>query len=93
MNDVIVNDEYISEMIQFMNTQGQQFEDCISKYNLILMIAQMNGAYEGKFADALSKFASAAAKLSGDLESISQIGKALLEGYLNEVDEADKYLY
>lgn len=93
MSDVIVNDEYIENMKNFMNTQSQQFEDCITKYNLILTIARTNGAYEGEFAEALSQFANAASQLSGDLDSIAQIGTTLLDEYLRQVDEADKYLY
>ena len=93
MADIIIDEEYITALKDFVSCQGEQFETFLTEYITILMQTKTDGITKGKTADALRNYIQIASALKNHIGNTSELAKQLLENYTNDIDEADSYLY
>ena len=93
MADTVIDEEYLSEMENWITNQGEQFETFLGEYIQILFQTSMQGIAEGKTAEALKNYIGIAYTLKNHVGSTLELAVQMLENYKADMDEADSYLY
>lgn len=93
MADIIIDEEYVTELENFVSNQGEQFETCLAEYIQILIQVGLQGIVEGKTAEALKNYIGIAMTLKHHVGNTSELAEKMLKNYKIDIDEADSYLY
>lgn len=92
-NNLIIDDEYCSQMGKYFQQQGIKFDKLIENYVSALELLRTTGAKEGEFAKALDTYISYAGKLKEQIGNISDLTKKQIDDFLTQVDSADQYIF
>lgn len=93
MADIIIDDSYVAELAECIEKYGETFEEFYERYLTLLRGFHARGVSSGNTADAIQSYIATAEGLKNYVaDSAGVLGQTLRE-YLNEVDEADRYLY
>lgn len=93
-NVVIVDDDYTGACAEAYAKIGNEWDDIMGKYVAILKGLVDNQHFQGAAADLLYEFAAVAEGMLGGIAS--QLGshkRAVMERFIEEIDEADKEIY
>ena len=92
-NDLIIDDDYCKSMQIYFMQQGEQLDELISDYVVILKEINSNAIVGGEVSKALGAYISYAQKLSKQFSDISSVSKIQINNFLISVDNADQYLF
>lgn len=97
MADVIISDEHVEQMCSILSAELGQLEKTTAAYLRILDEILERGVMQGETAEKLRAFRSGAEALAGtELGSLSVVGGCIRRtgtNYIEEIDDADKFLY
>lgn len=92
-NELIVDDEYCKKMGDYFLKQGQQLDTFISQYISILKSVKQNAVKQGETADALAAYIKQAEKMNKQIGSISKSAQTYANSFVNQIDQADQFLF
>lgn len=92
-NELIIDDEYCRSMGQFFEDQGKQLDQLIASYNSILKELRQNAIVSGDVANSLSLYIDYANRLNQLFSKVSDVAKQQINAFIDQVDEADQYLF
>ena len=92
-NDLIIDDDYCREMGEYFISQGEDLEQIIAEYIVILDDLKEAGLRSGEVAEALEAYILYVKKIKGNVNSISKALQRQINNFLSQVDEADQYLF
>lgn len=90
--DVIIEDEYIEQMGEYLSKEAEDIEEKIIQYIAILNGICTKGITKGETAKALAEFKEQAEVLKGIAE-YGHTARRYCINYISRVDEADGDLY
>lgn len=94
---LIVHDEYIKEVGEFVENEGDLLEEALCKYVQIMTKVIEEGIKSGTTSDALKEFVSQVSNETiEDDSNPSSLGKKTKRygsNYILRIDKADKHLY
>ena len=90
-NNMIVDEEYIKAEAENIKTIFLKMDSIVDRYIQILNTLPMTAIQDGEMSEALMVYIVFAKKLQGNLDEIGNSVGKLLENYLADIDEADKY--
>lgn len=93
MYDVIVKDEEFESSSATIKTACGKIDELIEKYIEIMTKAIQQGFVSGESADALSVYVEQANQLRNAMSCFALNHETVKNLFLNEIDEADSYLY
>lgn len=93
MSELIIDDEYIYEMISFFQTTSQKAEQDLKQYLKEMDAISKTGIMDGNKADALKVFVERAEMLQNTIEEYGSLCVQLLKDFLEDIDRVDRYLY
>lgn len=93
MTDIIVDDEYVSEIADYIKGYGENFETFFDRYLEVMGKFNSTGVSSGATAAAVRDYIATAAALKAYVGNLSELFVQVLTGYLDAIDEADRYLY
>ena len=93
MAEVIIEDEYVKNVGTKVRDELEKTGKTLSTYITCLEEVRKKGLMKGSTAEALGDFISLAAHLKGTFWDIGGCVGTDCENYIDEVDDADKYLY
>ncbi len=93
MSEPIVVDEYLESVAEFFQQQGSRYENAVTAYVNTLQTISAEGIISGDTAEALKEFIAQAEKLVEGIGNISRRARVEAITFLDDVDEADEYLY
>ena len=73
--ELIIDDDYVNEMADFLNTRATNLQEGIDRYIQILENIRRDAIKQGATADALDTFISYAKNLSNVVEELGQTAK------------------
>lgn len=91
--NLIIEDAYIKEVGRCCLSRGRKLESILDTYVGILDSIRGGAIKKGEIAQALSVFKSCATLLNDQLSVLSQDIKNECYSFIDEVDEADNYLF
>ena len=86
--ELIIDDDYVNEMADFLNTRATNLQEGIDRYIQILENIRRDAIKQGATADALD-----AKKLSNVVEELGQTAKETCNTFISDVDESDEFLF
>lgn len=92
-NQCIIDDEYCTAMGEYFKKQGENLDKMVSDYVSALQTVRNKAIKKGEVADALDSFIDYAEKLKEQMGIISENAQAHVNKFLEQVDEADQYLF
>lgn len=93
MAKVIIEDEYVRNVGMKVREELEKTGKTLSTYITLLEEVRKKGLMKGSTAEALGEFISLAEHLKGTFWDIGGCVGVDCENYIDEVDDADKYLY
>ena len=87
--ELIIDDDYVNEMADFLNTRATNLQEGIQ----ILDNIRRDAIKQGATADALDTFISYAKNLSNVVEELGQTAKETCNTFISDVDESDEFLF
>lgn len=93
MADIIIDDSYVAELAEYIEKYGETFEEFYERYLTLLRGFHARGVSSGNTADAIQEYIATAEALKNYVADSTEVLGQTLREYLNEVDEADRYLY
>lgn len=91
--ELIIDDEFCSNMGEYFVRQGEAFEELIRMYQSELSTIREKAIISGDVADALTTYTSYVSRLTNRFKLISVSTRTQVSNFLSAVDEADKYLF
>ena len=91
--ELIIDDDYVNEMADFLNTRAANLQEGIDRYIQILENIRRDAIKQGATADALDTFISYAKNLSNVVEELGQTAKETCNTFISDVDESDEFLF
>ena len=91
--DIIIDDDYVIECKNQIETEGKKLEDALTDYVKILGNIKLSGIIEGETANALDAFIQTASEIRDGLKGRYSQGKVYCGSYIDHIDDADEYLY
>ena len=91
--ELIIDDDYVNEMADFLNTRATNLQEGIDRYIQILENIRRDAIKQGATADALDTFISYAKNLSNVVEELGQTAKETCNTFISDVDESDEFLF
>ena len=93
MAEVIIEDGYVENVGTKIREELEKTEKTLNTYITCLEEVRKKGLMKGSTAEALGEFISLAGHLKGTFGDIGGCVGIDCENYIDEVDDADKYLY
>lgn len=90
---LIIHDDYCNESKLLLKEKALSIKFAMDKYIEYLNDILQRGIKDGKTADNLKLFFSEVELLKGKAEELAMLCSKEIEGFLDEVDEKDKYIY
>ena len=91
--DLLVNDESIQAEAQELWKKAELFEQNLGQLVTMLEGTVNDAIIEGKVATNLTRFLEEVRSLQTEAEYIASEVKQTVEGYIEEIDRADNYIY
>lgn len=91
--ELIIDDDYVNEMADFLNTRATNLQEGIDRYIQILDNIRRDAIKQGATADALDTFISYAKNLSNVVEELGQTAKETCNTFISDVDESDEFYF
>ena len=85
--ELIIDDDYVNEMADFLNTRATNLQEGIDRYIQILENIRRDAIKQGATADALDTF------ISYVVEERGQTAKETCNTFISDVDESDEFLF
>ncbi len=93
MTDIIIDDDYVLQMANYMGIQGARLEMLLNNYLSLLQEAIVDGIKNGQTQSTLQQYLTMVQEIQGSIQEISIQGRNTTIRYLQEIDTADEYLY
>lgn len=91
--NLIIDDEYIFAVGDDSKRRGIKLEEALEQYLEILKEIQTEALVEGNVAEALVAFAGCVELLKGQLEDISKTMYNRSYSFIQDINDADQYLF
>lgn len=93
--NIIIDDEYVQNMGQYISTQLTSLSESISSFYNILLELKQTGIKDGETATALDAFMACIYQIcgSGEFSDIGNTIKNQTSEYLGDIDSDDRDLY
>lgn len=91
--NLIIDDEYIFAVGDDSKRRGKKLEEALEQYLEILKEIQTEALVEGNVAEALVAFVGCVELLKGQLEDISKTMYNRSYSFIQDVNDADQYLF
>ena len=91
--NLIIDDDYVTGVGSDSATRGGKLEGILDQYLTILNEIKAEAIVEGKIADALAAYIGCVSLLNDQLTEISTSVKTAAQGFIQEVNTADEYLF
>lgn len=91
--NLIIDDDYVTGVGSDSETRGNALEGILDQYLTILNEIKAEAIVEGKIADALAAYIGCVSLLNDQLTEISTSVKTAAQGFIQEVNTADEYLF
>ena len=91
--ELIIDDDYVNEMADFLNTRATNLQEGIDRYIQILDNIRRDAIKQGATADALDTFISYAKNLSEVVEELGSSADKTCNAFLTDIDESDEFLF
>lgn len=91
--DLIIDDEYVSAVGYDCNQRGRKLEEVLEQYVAILKEIQEEALVEGDVSDALEAFVGCVELMKGSLRELSQTIEKRCSDFIQDVNDADQYLF
>ena len=91
--ELIIDDDYCRKMALYCGRRGLILESVLRQYIAELTAVNNSGIDSGETAQALKAYISYAENMKNKLKDHSITFKETVIDFLNEVDEADEYLF
>ena len=91
--DLIIDDDFCKEMGTYFVKKGEELDQMVSNYISILKNVRNKGIVSGDVATALSSYISYASRLKKQIGRISSDVNKQINSFLDQVDNADQYLF
>lgn len=92
-NSLQIDNEYCEKMKTYYVNQGIKLESYLSEYITILENISRSAIKKGDVHMALNNYIAYAKRLKGQINSISITAQNQVSNFLNQIDEADQYLF
>lgn len=91
--NLIIDDEYILAVGGDCNRRGIKLEETLEQYLEILKEIQTEALVEGNVAEALVAFVGCVELIKGQLENLSKSVDDRSNSFIQDVNDADQYLF
>ncbi len=91
--NLIIDDNYIADMISYMNQQGTRCEEMLQKYILLMEKAIMEGIQDGQIQQALIQYLDMVKEIKGSFGKLCSQTANIVSQYLTKIDETDMDIY
>ncbi len=90
---LIISDEYVRACGEYIENQGKRFDQFFTEYITILQNATSLAFCSGEIHTALNKYTDIAIQCKGIVSDTSQLVKNTTDCFLDDIDDADSFLY
>lgn len=91
--ELLVDDAYIKDVGAYFKSYAAQLQSAMDQYTATVSCMKDEAAVSGEFSRALGDFLQHARALKDVISSFGDEIAAVCDGYLEEIDEKDQYLY
>ncbi len=91
--NLIIDDSYVLTVGESSKTRGDALEGIMDNFVSILEATNTDGFIEGATATALRDFISCVKLLNDKLQEVSEQVNLVCQSFLQEINEADSYLF
>ena len=92
-SQLVIVDEYIKKVGQLCMIRGETLENIIKEYLNILQNINTSAIVEGEVAEALKGYIECVQMLENKIFEISQEIKGICNGFIDNIDTADEYIF
>lgn len=91
--NLIIDDDYIQDVGTLCRQRGEKLEEILTSYLDILQEIRDEAVMDGAICASLEAYKECASMISGQLETISEQIQNVCKAFINEINEADSYLF
>lgn len=91
--ELIIDDDFCKKMGAYFVKKGEEIDQMVSDYIVILQDVKKNGIVSGEVANALSSYISHASRLKKQIGNISTGVNKQINSFLTRIDDADQFLF
>lgn len=91
--NLIIDDEYITEVGKACKARGKKMEEILDKYIEILDEIRVEAITKGNISEAINAYVGCAKLLNNQISEISSSVNLICKGFITDVNSADEYLF
>ncbi|WP_204871892.1 hypothetical protein [Pseudoflavonifractor capillosus] len=91
--DLIIDDEYVYAVGNDCNQRGKKLEDILDEYVVILKEIKSEAIMAGNVSEALEAFIGCVEPLKDQITELSQRVEERSSNFIQDVNDADQYLF
>lgn len=92
-SDLVIVDEVVESYEDKIKTSCEKLNSYFNRYINIMESVYQNAIVSGETSAAIEEFVNLASQVKGKFRDVGSCSRSTLMCFLDDVDEADKYLY